>query len=142
MMKHQKGAKPPKHLGRGLNQVNKCSKSESEKDTKTKRKSSKATKKNEKEKSDEESESGSESGSGSDSDDKSQDSKTEVTVKLENDDPVEREKERIQEQLDILQTKTNDQIFEEILDFLECHDPAAYRKKIKGFRLAFNIREK
>ena len=26
--------------------------------------------------------------------------------------------------------------------FLECHDPNKYRKKIKGFRLAFNIREK
>lgn len=33
-------------------------------------------------------------------------------------------------------------MFEEILDFIECHDQAAYRKKIKGYRLAFNIRDK
>ena len=25
---------------------------------------------------------------------------------------------------------------------LECHDPNKYRKKIKGFHIAFNIREK
>ena len=26
--------------------------------------------------------------------------------------------------------------------FLECHDPVKYRKKIKGFHMAFNIRDK
>jgi hypothetical protein len=28
------------------------------------------------------------------------------------------------------------------LAYLECHDPNKYRKKIKGFHIAFNIREK
>ena len=29
-----------------------------------------------------------------------------------------------------------------MLAYLECHDPIKYRKKIKGFNLAFNIRDK
>lgn len=29
-----------------------------------------------------------------------------------------------------------------MLAFLECHDASKYRKKIKGFHMAFNIREK
>ena len=28
------------------------------------------------------------------------------------------------------------------MGYLECHDPIKYRKKIKGFHLAFNIRDK
>lgn len=28
------------------------------------------------------------------------------------------------------------------MNFLECHDANKYRKKIKGFHMAFNIREK
>ena len=28
------------------------------------------------------------------------------------------------------------------MQFLECHDPQKYRKKIKGFHMAFNIRDK
>ena len=28
------------------------------------------------------------------------------------------------------------------MQYLECHDPNKYRKKIKGFHIAFNIREK
>lgn len=28
------------------------------------------------------------------------------------------------------------------MEFLECHDPTKYRKKIKGFHMAFNIHEK
>ena len=41
-----------------------------------------------------------------------------------------------------MQSKTSDQIFDEILNFIEWHDPVAYRKKIKGYRLAFNVRDK
>lgn len=26
--------------------------------------------------------------------------------------------------------------------FLQCHDPMKYRKKIKGYHMAFNIRDK
>lgn len=54
------------------------------------------------------------------------------------DEKFEEDKNRL---LDMCK-KPNEQIFEEILDYIECHDPLAYRKKIKGFRLAFNIREK
>ena len=28
------------------------------------------------------------------------------------------------------------------MQYLECHDQSKYRKKIKGFHIAFNIREK
>ncbi len=28
------------------------------------------------------------------------------------------------------------------MQYLECHDPNKYRKKIKGFHIAFNIRDK
>lgn len=52
------------------------------------------------------------------------------------------EKTKIQNEIKALQAKTDDQLFEEILEFIECHDQAAYRKKIKGYRLAFNIRDK
>jgi hypothetical protein len=31
---------------------------------------------------------------------------------------------------------------DEVFEMIECHDPNKYRKKIKGFHLAFNIREK
>ena len=41
-----------------------------------------------------------------------------------------------------LEAKSEDQCKEEILAFLECHDPNKYRKKIKGFHLAFNIKDK
>lgn len=41
-----------------------------------------------------------------------------------------------------LESKTEEDCTEEILSFLECHDPNKYRKKIKGFHIAFNIREK
>lgn len=37
---------------------------------------------------------------------------------------------------------STDEMFDYILDFIECHDQLAYRKKIKGYRLAFNIRDK
>lgn len=29
-----------------------------------------------------------------------------------------------------------------MLNLLECHDPTKYRKKIKGFHMAFNTRDK
>jgi hypothetical protein len=57
-------------------------------------------------------------------------------------DPILIERERIQDEIDELKAKTNDDLFEDILNLIECHDQSAYRKKIKGFRLAFNIRDK
>jgi hypothetical protein len=44
--------------------------------------------------------------------------------------------------LDQLENKSEDNCKEDILQYLECHDPSKYRKKIKGFHIAFNIREK
>ena len=38
--------------------------------------------------------------------------------------------------------KNDDESREDILQYLQVHDPAKYRKKIKGFHIAFNIREK
>jgi hypothetical protein len=59
-----------------------------------------------------------------------------------NNDPILIERERIQDEINELKAKTSDDLFEEILNLIECHDQSAYRKKIKGFRLAFNIRDK
>ncbi|TNV86710.1 hypothetical protein FGO68_gene11624 [Halteria grandinella] len=41
-----------------------------------------------------------------------------------------------------LENKTEDECREDMLQYLECHDQNKYRKKIKGFHIAFNIREK
>lgn len=41
-----------------------------------------------------------------------------------------------------IEAKSEDACKEDILAYLECHDPSKYRKKIKGFHIAFNIREK
>jgi hypothetical protein len=41
-----------------------------------------------------------------------------------------------------LENKTEEECREDIMNYLECHDQNKYRKKIKGFKLAFNIREK
>jgi hypothetical protein len=38
--------------------------------------------------------------------------------------------------------KSEEECREELLQYLECHDPSKYRKKIKGFHIAFNIRDK
>jgi len=38
--------------------------------------------------------------------------------------------------------KSEEDCREELLQYLECHDPNKYRKKIKGFHIAFNIRDK
>jgi len=85
--------------------------------------------------------------SDSDSDDETKSRvtrKTEKTVKLESDPSqiFQVEMERLQQQISFLKSKSNEELFEDILNYIECHDQVAYRKKIKGFRLAFNIREK
>jgi len=80
-------------------------------------------------------------GTGSDEDDATNKSKNESDA-VNTGDPIKIEKKRILNEISLLKAKTNEQMFEEILDFLECHDQVGYRKKIKGFRLAFNIREK
>lgn len=41
-----------------------------------------------------------------------------------------------------LEKKTEQQLTDDIMEFLECDDPNKYRKKIKGFHMAFNIRDK
>ena len=41
-----------------------------------------------------------------------------------------------------MEGKTDEDLKEELFAYLECHDPIKYRKKIKGFNLAFNIRDK
>ena len=55
---------------------------------------------------------------------------------------VKIEVDRIQKEIKALQDRTSESLFDEILNFIECHDPIAYRKKIKGYRLAFNVRDK
>lgn len=41
-----------------------------------------------------------------------------------------------------LENKTDDDCREDILNYIECHDANKYRKKIKGFHIPFNIRDK
>lgn len=41
-----------------------------------------------------------------------------------------------------LESKSDDDCKEEILNYIECHDSSKYRKKIKGFHIPFNIRDK
>ena len=55
---------------------------------------------------------------------------------------MQHEKARLLQALESLKAADPEALKEELLNYLECHDPAKYRKKIKGFRLAFNIREK
>jgi len=43
---------------------------------------------------------------------------------------------------DTLENKTEEECREDFLQVMECHDQTKYRKKIKGFHIAFNIREK
>ena len=49
---------------------------------------------------------------------------------------------RLESERTALFAKSEDDCKEDVMIFLECHDPAKYRKKIKGFHLAFNVREK
>ena len=41
-----------------------------------------------------------------------------------------------------LENKGEEECREDILNLMECHDQNKYRKKIKGYHIAFNIREK
>ena len=41
-----------------------------------------------------------------------------------------------------LESKSDEAVRDDVLEFIECHDPNKYRKKIKGFHIAFSIREK
>ena len=43
---------------------------------------------------------------------------------------------------DALENKSEEECRDDFLQVMECHDPNKYRKKIKGFHIAFNIREK
>lgn len=52
------------------------------------------------------------------------------------------EKDKLLRDKEALEQKSEDDLREELFVFIECHDPTKYRKKIKGFHMAFNIREK
>ena len=51
--------------------------------------------------------------------------------------------EKLERQQAALEKRCNEQqTTEDMMEFMECDDPTKYRKKIKGFHMAFNIREK
>jgi hypothetical protein len=52
------------------------------------------------------------------------------------------EQDHLLQMKDAMEMKTDEDSKEDIMQYLECHDPNKYRKKIKGFHIAFNIREK
>jgi len=52
------------------------------------------------------------------------------------------EKQRLESLITDLEGKSMSEHHENIMIFLECHDPAKYRKKIKGFHNAFNATDK
>lgn len=58
------------------------------------------------------------------------------------DDPIIIEKERLVKLKQELDNKTQADLEEEIFEFIDCDEPARYRKKIKGFQLPFSIRDK
>ena len=53
-----------------------------------------------------------------------------------------KEKKGLKAEKKELMNKSDAILFEEIMRILECHNPRAYRSKIKGFSLAFNITDK
>lgn len=56
-------------------------------------------------------------------------------------DRLNEERERLEEELEELTSKTKDEIFEEFLKFLEIDDPSKYKRKAKGLRLAFDVKD-
>lgn len=41
-----------------------------------------------------------------------------------------------------VENKSEEECRDDFLSAMECHDQSKYRKKIKGFHIAFNIRDK
>ncbi|CDW91270.1 UNKNOWN [Stylonychia lemnae] len=66
-------------------------------------------------------------------------SKNQIAIKQ---DPLEQELDKLVEQKNELENKTEEQCRDQILEQIQCNDPNIYRKKIKGFHIAFNIRDK
>ncbi len=57
-------------------------------------------------------------------------------------DPIHIEKHRLQYEISKLKSKTTDDLRDEIFEFMEIHDPKAYRKKMKGLhRNPFGMRD-
>ena len=47
----------------------------------------------------------------------------------------------VQERDQLLDRQEED-LRQDVFAFIECHEPSKYRKKIKGFHMAFNIKDK
>lgn len=112
---------------------------ESKKSAKESKKSVKESKKSDA--SDDEksgSESGSDkSGSSSSSDDDKEKSDSESVVQ----NRLTEEKNKLEEEFEELSSKTKDEVYEEFLLYLQIDHPAEYKKKAKGLRLAFDVKD-
>jgi hypothetical protein len=51
------------------------------------------------------------------------------------------EKEKLEEELEEMQSKSKDEIYEDFMRFIEIDDPAKYKRKAKGLRLAFDVKD-
>jgi len=121
---------------------------ETEKSKKTDKKSEKKSEKTSEKKSESEESDGKGSESGSDSD--SEKSKS-VKNSNQGDDSsnsessdnnkLNEERDKLDEELEELESKTKDEIFEDFIKFLEIDDPQKYKRKAKGLRLAFDVKD-
>ncbi len=59
-----------------------------------------------------------------------------------NEDELMGQQEEMMQHKEELENKGEEECREDILNIMECHDQNKYRKKIKGYHIAFNIREK
>ncbi|CAI2367979.1 unnamed protein product [Moneuplotes crassus] len=90
------------------------------------------------------SKSGSGSSSNSDSSSNSGDSDQEGEVKEDQTEPenkLEDEKDQLEDQIFDLQEKNEDDIYEDFIKFLEIDAPSKYKRKAKGIRLAFDVKD-
>ena len=55
---------------------------------------------------------------------------------------MEQQKRELEQKLRVLSQTSEELIVDAGFEKMGCHDPALYRKKIKGFVLPFHIREK
>jgi len=89
--------------------------------------------------------SGSNSGSGSDDESSSSNSESEGENNEESESVLNNrlaeEKDSLEEELEELLAKSNEEVFEDFIQFLEIDYPSKYKAKAKGLRLAFDVKD-
>jgi len=88
---------------------------------------------------------GSDSGEGSGSEEDGSEGEDEEKEKSESQSVLQErlteEKTQVVNELEELKSKTKDEVYEEFLVYLELHDPSKYKHKVKGLRLAFDVKD-